>query len=676
MSRPPIYPFTAIVEQDEMRLALLLHAVNPRLGGVLIRGEKGTAKSTAVRALAQLLPQVKAVRGCSFGCDPEQDAVLCENCRDRVAKGEVLDVIARSIPIVDLPLGATEDRVLGSLDLERAIQKGERRFEPGLLAQANGGILYVDEVNLLEDHLVDVILDAAAMGRNYVEREGVSFSHPASFMLIGTMNPEEGDLRPQLLDRFALAVEVKGLSDPGCRAEVIRRRIAYEANPAAFIESQTEPERLERERLARARELLPSVVIDDWALDLITQICVAFGVDGLRGDLAMYRAAAALAAYHARSRVESADIRTAARLALAHRQRRQPFEEPGLDQNRLDELIDGANSRPSGEPNSSGRPPGASNDRAQGGKALGSQPPELPAGQQKMTNSADSVIPPGAPLAASLPAGPRRRFSKASDGKRSASGNERSGGIYRTAKATSGRFELALADTLRAAAPHQQARGRRQDEPLRLEPGDLKQRLRRGRSGELVLFLIDASGSMGAQRRMAAAKSAVLGLLLDAYRKRDRVAMIGFRDETATLLLPPTNSVELAERRLRKLPLGGRTPLARGLELARETIDRALRQDPTRLPLLALISDGKANVGLRGLPAWPATMREARGIRSRGWPVLLLDSSSDREGSGLARSLATELSAQRLPLAALSISGAGHAGRLAKMSAGAVRSSD
>jgi Mg-chelatase subunit ChlI len=300
MSGRPVYPFTAIVGQDRMRLALLLHAVDPHLGGVLIRGEKGTAKSTAVRALANLLPSAQAVAGCPFGCDPRDPANACESCSSLLVTAAGVETVERMVPVVELPVGATEDRLLGTLDLERAIQTGERHFEPGLLARANRGILYVDEVNLLGDHLVDGLLDAAAMGRNYVEREGISFSHPATFMLIGTMNPEEGDLRPQLLDRFALVVQVSSLTDPAQRAEVVRRRIAFERDPMAFISDQTAGEEAERDRLSRARALLPSVQVPESMLDLIVRICAAFEVDGLRGDLAIYRAAAALAAYEGR----------------------------------------------------------------------------------------------------------------------------------------------------------------------------------------------------------------------------------------------------------------------------------------------------------------------------------------------------------------------------------------
>ncbi|MBX5493585.1 MAG: ATP-binding protein, partial [Chloroflexi bacterium] len=335
----PVFPFTALVGQEQLKRALVLTAINPRIGGVLVRGERGTAKSTAVRALANLLPDIAVIADCRYHCDPAAPEGWCDDCRARFPDGAAPPVAHCRVPLVALPVGATEDRVLGTLELERAIQSGERHFEPGLLAVANRGILYVDEVNLLPDHLVDVLLDAAAMGVNYVEREGISVRHPAQFLLVGTMNPEEGDLRPQLLDRFALAVEVAGLRAPAERAEVVRRRIAFEADPAGFAAAWEATEAAERARILAARALLPRVVLDERMLGLITQLCCDFAVDGLRADIVMYKTAITLAAYAGRGRVIEADVREAAELALLHRRRRQPFEQPELDHEQLDERI-------------------------------------------------------------------------------------------------------------------------------------------------------------------------------------------------------------------------------------------------------------------------------------------------------------------------------------------------
>jgi magnesium chelatase subunit I len=329
------YPFSAIVGQEPMKTALLLNAVNPRLGGVLIRGEKGTAKSTAVRALAALLPEVDVVAGCPFGCNPADSGGLCSACSERAS----LPVARRRVRVVDLPVGATEDRVLGTLDIETAIRKGERRFEPGILAEANGGFLYVDEVNLLDDHLVDVLLDSAAMGRNMVEREGVSFSHPARFVLVGTMNPEEGELRPQLLDRFALCVSVEGIADVDARMEVVRRRAAYDDDREAFARSWQEADAALAVRITDARKVLPAVVIEDDMLRRIAETSLSLGVDGHRADIVMLQAARTLAALAGRDRVALDDVREASRMALPHRMRRKPFQKPGEDTAKLASLF-------------------------------------------------------------------------------------------------------------------------------------------------------------------------------------------------------------------------------------------------------------------------------------------------------------------------------------------------
>jgi magnesium chelatase subunit D len=335
----PVYPFAALVGQELLKKALILNAINPRLGGVLVRGEKGTAKSTAARGLAALLPPIPMVANCAFHCHPEQAELMCDPCRTRLAPGEELPVRYRPMPVVDLPLGTTEDRLLGAIDLEKAIKTGEKHFEPGLLAAAHRGILYVDEVNLLDDHLVDVLLDAAAMGVNVVEREGISFEHPARFILVGTMNPEEGELRPQLLDRFGLCVEITGLPNLEDRMAVVTRRLAYEENPEDFAcQWEADQERL-RENIISARERLFRVTYTEDILRLITMICLDQGVDGHRADIYMLKTAQTLAAYHGREEVRPEDVREAALLVLPHRRRRQPFGDTRLDQDKLEDTF-------------------------------------------------------------------------------------------------------------------------------------------------------------------------------------------------------------------------------------------------------------------------------------------------------------------------------------------------
>jgi Mg-chelatase subunit ChlI len=335
-----IYPFTAIVGQKRMRRALILNAIDTRIGGVLIRGERGTAKSTAARALAALLPPVQVVQGCRFGCDPDKPITWCTECRERFKDEENPPVETRQTPFINLPISATEDRVVGTLDIEKAIQKGERHFEPGVLASANRGLLYIDEVNLLDDHVVDVLLDSAAMGMNIVEREGISFSHPARFILVGTMNPEEGDLRPQLLDRFALSVEIHGILEPRQRVQIMERNIAFEADPEAFREEWLEQERKLSEQIAQARDLVNKVRYTSRDLLVIADLTAKMQVDGHRADLVILKASRAHAAFEGRAAITPRDIALAAELALPHRVKAGPFRQSTMGVTQLEENIE------------------------------------------------------------------------------------------------------------------------------------------------------------------------------------------------------------------------------------------------------------------------------------------------------------------------------------------------
>ncbi len=335
-----VYPFTAIVGQQRMRRALILNAINPRIGGVLIRGERGTAKSTAARALAELLPQVEVVADCRFGCDPNSPSTWCTECRERSAQGEELPTEMRRTSFIDLPVSATEDRVVGTLDIERAIKEGERHFEPGVLASANRGLLYIDEVNLLDDHVVDVLLDSAALGMNIVEREGISFTHPARYILVGTMNPEEGDLRPQLLDRFALSVDIKGLQSPEDRVAIMERNLAFEDDPEGFRGRWLEREAELSEEIRFARELLAQVEYKREDLLAIAALTGSLQVDGHRADLVILKAARAHAAFEGRTDINRRDIALAAELALPHRLRRGPFQQSEATFEELQDRID------------------------------------------------------------------------------------------------------------------------------------------------------------------------------------------------------------------------------------------------------------------------------------------------------------------------------------------------
>ncbi|MFN4293265.1 MAG: ATP-binding protein [Thermoflexales bacterium] len=322
-----IFPFTAIVGQDRMKRALILNAIYPQIGGVLIRGERGTAKSTAARALAAILPEIDVIEDDPFSCDPANPASFTEDLKRRAAAGESFKIVRRKTRFVNLPVSATEDRVVGTLDIEKAIQKGEKHFEPGVLAAANRGVLYVDEVNLLDDHVVDLLLDVAAMGVNVVEREGISFSHPARFVLIGSMNPEEGDLRPQLLDRFALCVDIMGIRDPRARMTILERNLAFENDPAAFAKEWEPYEKALTLEIAEARERLPSVKHTQRDLATIANLVASLGVDGHRADLVILKTARAHAAFMGRDAITEQDILLAAELALPHRLKRHPFQD-------------------------------------------------------------------------------------------------------------------------------------------------------------------------------------------------------------------------------------------------------------------------------------------------------------------------------------------------------------
>lgn len=342
MSKKIVYPFTGIIGQETMKEGLILNAVNQRVGGLLVFGEKGTAKSTSVRAIASLLPEIEVVKGCKFGCDPKDENTMCLDCKEKIKNGETLEVDYKKMRVVELPVGATEDRVVGSLDIEEAIKTGNKKFDTGILAEANRGILYVDEINLLDDHIVDLLLDSAAMGVNTVEREGVSYTHPAKFILVATMNPEEGELRPQLLDRFGLSVEVKGIRNPLERIEIIKRRAAFEDDQVAFLEKYKLMQDELASKIEATRKIINNVTISDELLLVIAKLCIKFDIDGHRGDLTLMKAAMTMAAIDGRTEVIMEDIEKAAPMVLFHRMRKLPFETAKeIDKDAIREIIAG-----------------------------------------------------------------------------------------------------------------------------------------------------------------------------------------------------------------------------------------------------------------------------------------------------------------------------------------------
>lgn len=614
----PTYPFSAVIGHDRLRLALVLCAVRPDIGGVLIRGEKGTAKSTAVRGLAKVLSAASADSGDGGG------------------------------QLVELPIGATEDRVVGSLDLQKVLRDGEHAFSPGLLARAHRGVLYVDEVNLLHDHLVDVLLDAAAMGRVHIERDGVSHSHESRFVLIGTMNPEEGELRPQLLDRFGLTVDVAASREVDVRAEVIRARLAYEADPTGFAARYADADAELASRIAEARALLPQVTLPDNELRRIAALCAAFDVDGMRADLVVARTAMAHAAWRGavagasgatgNITVDEDDIRVAAELALPHRRRRDPFDDPGLDPDRLDEAMQqaGESADDPPEPDPEPDPPGGGSSESSNGAAS----------QQNSSARNSSATRQSAPPSATF----KTRtlvvpgVGEGAPGRRSRARNRTGTVISATDEPDAGHGMHVFA-TLLAAAGRQTGAG-----AVRPAPDDVRRALREGREGNLVIFVVDASGSMAARDRMSAVSGATLSLLRDAYQRRDKVAVITFRQQDAQVLLPPTSSVHIASRRLTRFDTGGKTPLAQGILAARDMVVRERARDRARRSLVVVLTDGRATGG-------PDPLGRARTAASllvaEGAAAVVVDCETSYIRLDLAEELARQLGAPSVRLAQL-----------------------
>ncbi|MEA2242487.1 MAG: magnesium chelatase subunit [Solirubrobacteraceae bacterium] len=587
----PAFPLTAIVAMESLVEALLVNAVAPGVGGVLVRGERGTAKSTAVRALAPLLPPVQAAAGQRYCFAPGEDGPDGPVAADA-------GVVERPAPLVELPLGTTLDRLVGALDLGRALA-GERAFEAGLLARAHQGILYVDEVNLLPDHLVDALLDAAATGIARVEREAVSAQHAARFVLVGTMNVEEGELRPQLLDRFGLGVEARAPAEPAQRAEIVRRRLAFEHDPEAFAARWAGAEDALAARIAAARARLADVRLPERELLRITGACARLGVDGVRGDIVCARAARALAALDGASEVTEEHVRRAAALALHHRRRRDPLDGRAPAEQDLERALDD-DGPPDDEPHPPAPPP-----RGNGGAPQpGAPAPDRPA-RERRDPPAPARLPLGAVALHGSGAGPSGRRART---------RGPAAGTVDSRPAASGGGDLAVVASLRA--------------------GELREHVRSGREAALVCLVVDASGSMGARRRLARVKGALIALLGDAYARRDRVALIAFRDSAAELLLTPGAPIERAAAAIRALPTGGRTPLAAGLDAATQLIRRERLREPGRRAIAIVLTDGRV--------ADPegAIARAAAGLGRAAAAVHVVDTEDGPVRLGLAAAVA------------------------------------
>src|SRR5579875_798851 len=624
------FPLSALVGQQKMRLALILNAIDAAIGGVLICGKRGTGKSTAVRALASLLPPITGVADCPYFCDPTAPQWMCSGCLARFERGEYLPTGQRPVPLVTLPLNASEDRVAGSFDLAGALESGVYRFAPGLLAKANRGLLYIDEINLLNDHIADLLLDAAALGVQRVERDAISFSHPARFVLIGTMNPEEGTLRPQLLDRIGLYVAAEDLRDPVARAIVVDRRLAYDADPASFAASWAENEQALRKRIVRARQLLPSVRVSLYFRQVVIHLVTReLRAEGHRGDLVVMRTARALAAWEGRNEVESADVEQAIALAMPHRARSRATVQQiarmldqtavgGYDPDRpeelatIDEDLDQRRDEREGAAGVS-RPLRGETDIAQIRELV------------RML---------------------RDRLTRHESGRQFTSVTSRHSGRSVRERQARPVTDLAFSATLRAAAPYQQARGRRAGDRLELRAEDLRQKVRERKTRALLIFVIDGSDSVMARQLMARTKRLLLALLQHAYEKRDRVAMLVFRFAQGRLVLPPTRNFGQARRCIEELYVGGCTPLAIGLLEGLRVAETERLRDPAVRPFLIILTDGLANIDLSGNMRHDTPLRDAlhvaREIAGRHIPAVMIDTNPYTASAGTRVAYAVE----------------------------------
>ncbi len=648
-----VYPFSAIIGQERMKRALILNAIQPRIGGVLIRGEKGTAKSTTVRALAELLPEIDVVDGCPYACHPSRPDPQCDFCRKpEIARRRV----RRRVRVVDLPLNATEDRVVGGMDFEAAIRSGKPRFQPGLLALSHRGILYVDEVNLLDDHLVDIILDASASGENVVEREGISFRHPAHFILVGTMNPEEGELRPQFLDRFGLCVEVSGAQDVEDRIRLMERREGFDLDPIGFLDGYRPENAAIAESIVRARDLVPRIRLDSSLRQFISELCMENNVAGHRADLVIERAATALAAWSGRETVTVEDIQEAAEMALLHRRRDvmppppppepPPHEEDHHHDHREEDRQEQENEQP---PDQSDEQQTQSESQSSESMEEDSESSDSPAPTQQEQDIREKIFEVGETFRVKRIERRKDRLLRRGSGRRSRTRTSQKQGRYVKSTLQRDRGDLALDATLRAAAPHQGRRAGSSRLAVAIHDQDIREKVREKRIGTFLLFLVDASGSMGAQNRMVASKGAIMSLLLDAYQKRDRVAMVSFRGREAATLLPPTCSIDLAGKLLQDLPVGGRTPLSAGLARGYEVVRNQLLKEPSSRPIVVLITDGRSNVALAegGHPLRESISLAATMARDDRIKFIVVDTEPNGMiRFGLAQKLAESLGAE------------------------------
>jgi len=659
-----IFPFSAIVGQDRLKLALILNAINPRIGGVLIRGEKGTAKSTTVRALAELLPVIRVNKDCAWSCDPDDRQRLCDECKNKPADTAGQDIIERRARVVTLPLNATEDRVAGGIDFNLAVKSGARALLPGLLARSHRGILYVDEVNLLDDHIVDIILDAAASGKNRIEREGISFCHHSDFILVGTMNPEEGELRPQLLDRFGLCVEVVSEKDLEKRILLMLRKENYDSDPKGFLKQYQADNAILSDRIMKAKKCLKDIQFPDDLRSFAASLCSKNNVAGHRADLVIEQAARALAAFHGKTGAGISEIKQVAEFALVHRKRDPappppPREHPRDNKNKPGEQEEQKENREQEEhQHEPGKRPDSNTEQDPGKESSLPEPESRNERRgQDRNDIMEKIFEVGETFKVKKFTSPKDRIFRRGSGRRSRSRTDARQGRYVKSTLPRGSHDIAFDATLRAAAPFQIQRKNSSHLAVILKDQDIREKIREKRIGNFLLFLVDASASMGARGRMAASKGALMSLLLDAYQKRDKVAMVTFRKKEAFVNLPPTSSVELAARLLEKMPVGGKTPLSSGLVKGFELLRNHLLREPGARPMAIIITDGRGNVSMGDKKPFQEALDLADRIALEDRiQFIVVDSESPGAVSfGLAEKLAARLNARYFKIQDLKI---------------------
>lgn len=647
-----ILPFTSIIGQELLKEALILNAVNQDLMGVIIKGQRGTAKSVAVRAMAELLPEEDFSIDCPYGCSPEKDQPHCNICQEILDGGGKLRAEKRKIRVVTLPLSATEDKVIGSINIEKALKGEPDAFEPGLLAKANRGIIYIDEINLLDDNIVDVLLDSAAMGFNTIEREGISITHPSKFILVGTMNPEEGELRPQLTDRLGLYVDVKGIEDIEQRVKIIDVMEEFDSDNNAFYLKYADEQKKLLEKINIAKSVLPQVRLQRDLKELIAKICVDFGIDGHRADILMSRCSKTIAALEGRKMVEKSDVERAAGFIIPHRVRRDPFDEEQPIQQKLQQLMQEQkqeDNNPQDDENQDKNTDDKNEDSSKNWNENSednskddlkennpnfNQPPDGKDNRENDTNprNGDKQKPeqhqnPGPDRHKKFITAPeisvkRDKKIKTGRGRRAKTLSTHTGKYVKSRNPKSGTTDIAIDATIRSSVI---SKGR-----IDIDKNDIREKVREKKKAVTTVFIVDASGSMGVGKRMDFAKGALISMLRDSYQKRDKVGFVVFRGNDAKVILKPTTSVYSAMKKVKSIPTGGKTPLCEGLLSGLKTIMDEIIKDKNCVPAIVLVSDGRANVSKNKKGIKKEIISVSKKIKEKGINLIIIDADDTK----------------------------------------------